>query len=314
MRIMKQIIVLSFVFLLAAPAGALARGVLVSPEDLEPAARDGLRAEIDAARIATPEIFQRFAALRSQVAEIDATKRGRLPVILPSLQAMGPDALLPMIEEIAFDATPRGDLVDTAWIGWRASLLEAVGKLRDLRAAPVLEVVISRGPAQLVVTSAAPAAYGKLLTDEAAAWLVDALASADGTRRLGILRGLGTCRRAHAVDALAGALRARPDAEEAHIVAKSLGDAGSSWAWRTPVVAATGDEDAVRAIAAGALAEMWPAYEGQAQKKIGHALLVVDHPDTPALLRKALESSDDATKAAGQALIDRFSDKSFRGN
>jgi len=314
MRTMRQIIVLSFVLLLAAPAGVLARGVLVSPEDLDPGARHSLRAEIEAARVSAPEAFQRLATLRSRVSEIDATKRGRLPVFLPSLVSMGSDALLPMLEEIAFDAPVRGDLVDAAWLGWRASLLEAVGKQRDFRAAPVLKAVISRGPAQLLITSAATAAYGKLLCDEAAAWLVEALASAGGERRLGILRGLGSCRRALAVDALAAALRARPEAKEAHIIAKSLGDAGSSWAWRTPVVAATGDEDAVRSMAAAALAEMWPSYEGQAQKKIGHALLVVNHPDTPALLRGALESSDAATKAAGQKLIDRFNDKSFRGN
>ena len=313
MRTMKHITVLSFVFLLTVPAALQARGVLLSPEDLDPTVRDALRAEIDAARVAIPETFQRFADLRSQVPRIDATKRGRLPVFLPSLQAMGPDALLPMLEEIAFEAAPRGELADTAWIGWQASLLEAVGKLRDFRAAPVLKAVISRGPAQLLITSAATAAYGKLLCDEATGWLVEALANADGTRRLGILRGLGSCRRALAVDALAGALRARPDAEEAHIIAKSLGDAGSSWAWRTPVVAATGDEDAVRSMAAGALAEMWPAYEGQAQKKIGHALLVVNHPDTPALLRAAVADADAETKVAADKLIDRFSDKSFRG-
>ncbi|MFH1529257.1 MAG: hypothetical protein ABIK09_00840 [Pseudomonadota bacterium] len=311
---MRHIIVLSFVLLLAAPPGALARGVLVSPEDLDPAARDSLRAEIDAARSATPEAFQRFVALRARVPEIDTSKRGRLPAFLPSLIAMGPDGLLPMLQEIAFDAPERGDLVDTAWLGWRASLLEAVGKLRDPRAAPVLKAVVAHGPAQLLITSAAAAAVGKLLSDEAAGWLVEALAASEGERRLGILRGLGSCRRIVAVEALAAALRARPPAGEAHILAKSLGDAGSSWAWRTPVVAASGEEDAVRREAARALAEVWPAYEGQAQKKIGHALLVVDHPDTAALLRGALESSTAATMAAGQKLIDRFNDKSFRGN
>ncbi len=313
MRTMRHIIVLSFALLLAVPLGALARGVLVSPEDLDPAVRETLRAEIDAARTATPEAFQRFADLRSRVSEIDTAKRGRLPVFLPTLQAMGSDALMPILEEIAFDAPERGDLVDSAWVGWRASLLQAVGQLRDFRAAPVLKAVIVRGPAQLLITSAATAAYGKLLCDEATAWLVEALAAADGERRLGILRGLGSCRRALAVDALAAALRARPDAKEAHIIAKSLGDAGSSWAWRTPMVAATGDEDAVRSMAAAALAEMWPAYDGQAQKKISHALLVVDHPDTPVLLRAAVEGADAATKAAGEKLIDRFNDRSFRG-
>jgi len=167
--------------------------------------------------------------------------------------------------------------------------------------------VVARGPAQLLVTSAAAAALGKLLTDEASEWLVEALAGSDGERRLGILRGLGHCRRVVAVDALAAALRARPDPEEAHILAKSLGDAGSSRAWQTPVVAATGEEDAVRGLAARALAEMWPAYQGRARKKLGHALLVVEHPQTPALLRAAAAEADDAEmKAAVEKLIARF--------
>ena len=48
MRTMKHITVLSFVFLLTVPAALQARGVLLSPEDLDPTVRDALRAEIDA--------------------------------------------------------------------------------------------------------------------------------------------------------------------------------------------------------------------------------------------------------------------------
>jgi hypothetical protein len=304
MRALRYVVYLSLALSLAAPA-AMARGVLLSPEDLDPAARDALGAEIAAARETIPELFRGVSDLRALLAEIDAAKRGRLPILLPSLQALGSEALLPMLQEIAFDAADRGALPDSAWIGWRAGLLEAVGKLRDLRAAPVLNAVITKGPAQLLVTSAAAAALGKLLTDEAATSLIGALVVSDGERRLGILRGMGHCRRASAVDALAAALRARPDAEEALIVAKSLGYAGSSWAWRTPVVAATGEEDAVRRIAAEALAEMWPAYDGHVQKSIGHALLVVEHPKTAALLRAA--AGDDPTLlAVAEKLIERL--------
>lgn len=310
----RTVMILIFTLLLSAPAAGQTRGVLVTQDALDPATQETLRAGIDAARLESPAAFQRLAELRTRLPELDAAKRGRLPILLPALQAMGADALLPMLAEIAFDGAPRGDLADSAWLGWRASLLEAVGKLRDPRAAGVLRAVVAKGPAQRIITSAAAGALGKLLTDDAAAWLVEALAAADGERRLGILRGLGSCRRAVAVDAMAAALRARPGPEEAQLIAKSLGDAGSSWAWRTPVVAATGEEDAVRRLAAEALAEMWPAYDGQAQKKIGHGLLMVEHPETPALLRAAVAQADAGTKAAAEVLIDRFEDKSFRGN
>lgn len=304
--------VLIIAFLLILPTAGNARGVLLAPEDLDHAAADGLRAEIAAARTAVPDAFQRLADLRGRLAELDAAKRGPLPILLPRLQALGEDALLPLLEEIAFNAPERGDLADSAWLGWRASVLEAVGKLRDPRAVPVLQAVVTLGPANRLITGAAAGAYGKLLTDEAAAWLVETLATTDGERRLGILQGLGHCRRAVATEALAGALRARPEAEEAKLLARSLGNAGSSWAWQTPVVAATGEEAAVRRTAGEALAVAWPLYDGQAQKKIGHALLVVEYTGTPALLRAAVVDADPATQASAEKLIERFLDRSFR--
>lgn len=310
MRISVSIIA----FLLALPTAGTARGVLLAPEDLDQTTRAGLRAEIAAARTAAPEAFQRLADLRGRLAGLDAAKRGPLPVLLPRLQALGQEALLPLLEEIAFNAPERGALTDSALLGWRASILEAVGKLRDPRSVPVLRAVVTLGPAHRLITAAAAGAYGKLLTDEAAAWLVDALTAADGERRLGILQGLGHCRRAVATDALAAALRARPDAEEAKLLARSLGNAGSSWAWQTPVVSATGEEAAVRRTAAEALAAAWPLYDGQAQKKLGHALLVVEFTGTPALLRAAVTGANAETQASAEKLIERFLDRSFRVN
>lgn len=312
MSIMRTLFVSVVALLVVLPAAANARGVLLAPDDLDQAARDGLRAEIAAARTAAPAGFQRVADLRGRLAELDAGKRGPLPILLPRLQALGEEALLPLLEEIAFAAPARGDLTDSAWLGWRASILEAVGKLRDPRAVPVLRAVVTLGPAHRLITAAAAGAYGRLLTDDAAAWLVKTLGATDGERRLGILQGLGHCRRTVATEALAAALSARPDANEATLLARSLGNAGSSWAWQTPVVSATGEEAAVRRTAAEALAAAWPLYVGQAQKKLGHALLVVEYKGTPALLRAAVVDANAETQASAEKLIARFLDRSFR--
>ncbi|MBM4372457.1 MAG: hypothetical protein FJ098_12430, partial [Deltaproteobacteria bacterium] len=218
-----------------------------------------------------------------------------------------------MLDELAFSAAPRGELADTAWLGWRASLLEAVGKLRDPRAVPVLRAAVSRGPAERLLVAAAAGALGKLLTEDEARWLVARLPAVTGEARLGLLQGLGHCRRGVAAEALAAALTAAPGDEEARVLARALGTVGSSWAWRTPVVAASGEEDAVRGTAARALAGAWMLYRGQAQKTIGHALLVVAHTDTAALLRMAVTDGDEDTRSAAEELIRRFEDRSFRG-
>ena len=43
----------------------------------------------------------------------------------PKFKALGPKALLPMIELVAMDAPPRGAMSDSAWTALRAGLIEA---------------------------------------------------------------------------------------------------------------------------------------------------------------------------------------------
>ena len=65
---------------------------------------------------------------------------------------------------------------------------------------------------------------------------------------------MGHCRRLAVAERLAEVLAAEPDPATARAAARSLGDVGSLWAWRTPVVAVhAAEQEAIRLIAARAL-------------------------------------------------------------
>jgi len=110
---------------------------------LSPQDRAALTARLADARRATPAAFAAVAHVRAGMAQLDARKRGRLASAGRALEALGRDALVPMLGAIV-DGT-RGDLTDAAWTSYRAGLFEAVGRLRDPRALPVLVAAVA-GP------------------------------------------------------------------------------------------------------------------------------------------------------------------------
>ncbi|UQA58193.1 hypothetical protein [Polyangium aurulentum] len=305
--------ILSAGMLLGALAGeALAgEGVLIAPDRLAPQDRAALVTAIDAAKAQSPSAFQTLAELRRDLPTLDANKRGRLVAITPILKGMGKEALLPMLNELAVDAKGRGDLTETAWLAWRVGLLEAVGMLRDSRSTAVLGAIVEGPESEFPVVRAAASAYGKLGTDAVAQKLI-ALAKVKSPKQKGILAGMGDCRRRPVADALASMLAARPDADTATLLARSLGDVGSSWAWQTPVIAASGEESAVRAIAAKALVGSYLRYEGETREAIAKAILLVDHDATPSLLATAKANAGTADQAALDALAQRFSKNPIR--
>jgi HEAT repeat protein len=146
-------------------------------------------------------------------------------------------------------------------------------------------------------------------TDSAASKLV-ALSKA-GPKQKAVLAGMGECRRTKVADALAKALASKPDDDTAKHVIKSLGNVGSAWAWKTPVVAASGEEAAVRKAAAQALVAAFVAYEGEARKGAASAILVVDDPSTPALIDAAKKKTP-ALSGELDALAARFANSPLR--
>lgn len=299
---------LGMLFLLAgslAAGPAMAEGV-VRTAALPPATRAALLQDIEAARVSSPQSFERLARMRGRVAELDAAKRGRLAPIALYLKQLGPETLLPMLEAIAIDADERGDLTDTAWAAWRAGLIEAVGGNRDVRAQPVLLAVLQGPETDAMIVRSTAEAVGKLGTDEAVAALLP-LATTAGPKRLAVVSGMGACRRAPVAETLASLL-AGADEELSLAAVRSLGDVGNNRAWKTSSVAVWANEqEAVQSTAASALVNVLATTESATVRKAAsNALMVVDYAGTPALLTAAQATAGADTKAVLEAAAKRF--------
>ncbi len=305
----KQILVMAFVGALAISSyptkASAASGIVTSAERLPEKARAALSIEIETAKRERPRSFQAVGQLRQDLPMLDTQKRGRFAAIAPMLKPLGKEALLPMLEELAFRGKPQGTLTDSAWIAWRAGVIEAVGMLRDPRAEPVLVAILDGAETEYHVVHAAAAALGRLGTDAAVSKLV-AMAKVAGVKQKAVFAGMGECRRTSIATALSSAAALATDAELARVIAHSLGDVGSAWAWQTPVIAASGEEAPTRAIAAKALVDMFIVHEDSVRKMVSNALLVVDDSSTPGLIEAAKKGASPELAAKLDALTQRF--------
>lgn len=286
-------------------------GAVTSPARLSVKARAQLGADIAAAKASHPEIFATLQRIRAELPDLDANKRGRLAPLTPALKAMGVQAVPALLNEIAVDAAPRGELTDDAWLAWRLGLVEATGMLRDVRAEPVLAALVDGPNGEFLLMKAAAEALGRMGTDTAAAKLIG-LARTEGPKQLAVLAGMGECRRARVAGALAQTLSARPEPKVAFHVVKSLQNVGSDWAWQTPVISKSGEEAQVRGAAAKALVAAFVAYDGEVREAALKALLVVNHDGTPALIAQAKTDASPSLKAELERLAQRFDNGPLR--
>jgi hypothetical protein len=287
---------------------ASAAGLAVDASELTPVVRSSLRADIEKARIEAPELFRQVQDIAKRAGEIDAGARRPGTPLTMHFKVLGPRALMPMLEMLAFDAHAPAGLGSTAQAALRVGLVEAVGIVRDARAVPVLARIALR-ERDVDMTRASADALGRLGTDEAFAALVTALDSseraADGVERVNaLLAGVGSARRIDGVKLLAKRLDAHPDAVTAKAIARALGNAGNAWAWKT--LSSHKDEGAVRELAARTLLKTFVAYDGEARSAASNALLVVDDVNTPALLAEARRTASADQGAALDELAARF--------
>lgn len=292
--------------ILLAATSALADGVVIGTADLGKHHTNVVNV-IEAERAKDPGAFAGVAKVRSELKTLDENKRGRLAALTPRLKALGTGGVWAMVEELAVDAKPRGDLPDSAWLAWRISLLEATGMLRDTRTEPVLRAVLDSKQAEFEVVKAAAEALARLSTDSAAAKLVK-LAKKPGDKQKAVLAGMGHCRRTKVAEALAAALAAKPDAATTILLARSLGDVGSALAWKTPFVKQAGgaEESAVRTAAAKALVEAYAEAPEESLSKLTQAVLVVDHVSTPSFIAAAKKNTSSGGRARLDDLLQKF--------
>jgi hypothetical protein len=285
-----------------AVAGTAAAEPQAAVVRLPPAAKVELARDVARARAADVRPFVAVQQIVASAETAHARARGRRAPIALYLAKLGPSALMPMLEMLALDA-PKGVSAKAART-IRRDLVEAVGLLRDPRALPVLSAILDDASADEDTTRTAAEAIARLGTDEAATRIIRALETATDDRARAILGGMGECRRARVADAIAVRLRSATDEATARVAARSLGRAGNAWAWRT--MADRTEESRVREIAARALVAAFVQRDGEARTAADNALMVVDAPQTPALIEEAKKGAPAETVKALDELAARF--------
>ncbi len=292
-----------------------AEGLLLRMEQIPTFERNQLKKQIQAARKKHPAIFKAVEHIQDRAAILDATKKGRFAAISPKFKALGREALLPMINMLAFSARPRGHISSKAWTALRAGLLEAVGDLRDPLARPVLIAILESNTTDLNIIRAAAEALGKLGEDQDAAKLIE-LSRRKGLKQNAILAGMGTCRRESIAQTLAALLGKRPKAAMARPIIDALGEIGSAWVWKTPALKHSkshGEESSIRLLAAKALVKAFVDYKEQELKQAAaDALLLVDEKITPRLITSAKRGAKAGIASELDALAQRFSQNPIR--
>jgi hypothetical protein len=302
---------LSFALLVSGQAHAA--GLEMDASALPAAARTSLAGDIAKARAVTPHQFANVRDLIANADALDAKSRKRGMAFTPRFKAMGPNALMPMLEAIAFDAHAPMPSTETARTAVRVGLLEAIGSIRDDRAVPVLEHVLDHG-VDVHLVQAASTALARIGTDASVAILVRAQANAQkaepgGTRERAILGGMHDGRRAAIAKVLAARL-SNADEATAKVVAHSLGGAANAWAW-----SAIGDKAELaetRAVAGKALVDLYAARTGEVREAAAKAVLVVDDPSTPTYLGSAKKGATADLVTALDELERRFVDNPAR--
>lgn len=307
--IMKTCLPLCAALVLATSAPhASASGLAIDATELAAKSRSALKTDIERARGETPDLFKQVYDVAKLAGELDAAARRPGTPLTMHFKALGPRALMPMLEMLAFDGHAPRDLTPTAQAALRVGLVEAVGMVRDARAVPVLARIVAR-ERDVDTTRASADALGRIGNDEAFAALTTALAGIDagdagGERAQAIFAGLGSSRRVDATKLLAKKLGAHPSDATAKALARSLGTAGNAWAWKT--LAVRTDEQAVRELAARALVDAYLRYAGEPRTAASNALLVVDAAITPSLISDARRTASADQAAALDALSARL--------
>lgn len=286
---------------LIAPAAAHAGGALIDATSLPNAARAEYQAAIHEARAQDPATFRALRALADAMPGLDAAKRGRFAPVARSLKALGPDGFWALIAELAFDGATGAQWRTSAQVAWQSGLLEALGELGDLRAAPLLDAVVASRPADYHVMRSAVVARAWLGDAEGTAQLV-ALASEEGPHRTAALAGLGFTRRLEAAQALEAALVETHDVARTLAVMDALADVGNAWVWPLIVDGRKADEAAVRETATRALLGAYLRLDGDLRQKAASMMLVVVTPESERLVAAAYANATPAQSRALDAL------------
>jgi hypothetical protein len=277
---------------------ARADGLATAPGRIAPANRSSLSQEIAAFKAAQPGVRAKVRDVQSVKPEVYSKAKNPKPEASRELRAMGKDALVPMLEALAFDASQTG-LAPNEREALKLGMISAVGHLKDSRSVPVLAAILDDQTESSEAAFAAANALG-MVCDSAASKLLDAQAQAGSKVRMAALSGLGECRKLESAKTLASALRGAKDDATRSTTIKALGTLGSSWAWAAMAksdqsAAQTGEK--VRIEASDALIETFvsaPTVRADAKR----AILKCEAPNALSRVRNAKKGQSAETVAA----------------
>lgn len=293
----------------ASAANADPSGVPVAAFRLPAQSFSELRKDVAKARAVDPRSFALVTDIVALAPDANARARARRAPIALYLAKLGPNALMPMLEMLAIEP-PHGMPVDSAQ-SIRRDLIEAVGLLHDQRALPVLAALLDDPAEDATTTQTSSEAIARIGTEEAASKLLSALATAPEERARAIVAGMGECRRLRVTEAIAERLRTAVGEPMALAAARALGRAGNAWAWRTR--SERSEEARIRETAARALVDAFTRRTGEARTAAANALLIVDDPQTPALIAEAKRTATSETVLALDSLAARVARSPLHG-
>ncbi len=276
---------------------------LVTSALLPPSAQRALAAEARADRRVHPAAWERVMDLQGLNPGVYRVSRVGRPTVTRELMGLGADALLPMLDALAVSGYPRAlDAVERESL--TVGLLEAVGALRDRRAAGVLRAAFE---ASSYPDAQRAAARGMAMLGGDEEWAgLRAAAVGDGPRRVIALEALGVCERPEAWGLLLSTVRAGAGDAVVIAAARGVSERGSSWG------ATARGESATRADeAAGALVRAYArAGERSTANELAVAVLGMGAPSTRVHIATELRGATGVTRERLEAL-DRMAARSI---
>ena len=286
---------------------ALAEGALLKAGDLPESDRDVLASWISDAKQADPEPFRVLKRLESQMPALNAQKRGRFVPVTRSFRHYQHRALPAIVERLVFNGGEISTLSEDAKTAFLTGIVQVLGEFVDVRVEPVLHALLDApSVSEFHLVYVVSGALGWHRTAAAERHLLSAAAE-PGERQFGVLAGLGQLHTTSAVERLAVALRDETDAQRRKWLIRSVRDAGNRGFWRIARTSSDAAEEwSVRLAAMQVLVDGFITSTDDVQAAAANAIMVVDHPDTPAALLKAQYNASPALTRALVALQERF--------
>ncbi len=284
-----------------------APGMLPGADTLPQEFLDTVQDQVEEARLQHPDHFAAVQRIVREAPELDRKKRGRLAPFPAMLKRLGTEADAAMLEVLLLNGPDHSDWKETARIGLRAGLIEALGFHQNENLIVPLAAVLNGPETEHYLVRGAAEALGFVRTDQAMKVLLDA-AQAAGPNQVSIWAGMGSCRRAEVATYLAEALAATEAPDVKAVLVKSLRSVANEYAWKTPSAQVYAQEELpVREIAAQSLLDLYTALPaGELRNHTLKGLVIVGHPQTRAWIDAALPQAGTTQREALTVLRDRL--------